>query len=293
MQALPPDNSDRITEYAHSDRLVTAEWLAQHMADDRLVIVESDEDQLLYEMGHIPTAVKIDWHTDLNNQVMRDYLTGQEFADLMTSRGISRDSTVVIYGDKHNWWAAYTLWVFSLFGHRDVRLLDGGREKWIREGRPLETAPAAARTATAYPVVTRDDSSIRAFKNDVQEHIGLPLIDIRSPEEYTGERTSIPDYPQEGVLRGGHIPGASNVPWARAVSDDGTFRPRRELEEIYFSEVGLRADDKVITYCRIGERSSHSWFALTFLLGMDRVRNYDGSWTEWGNAVQAPIAVGN
>ena len=293
MHALPPDNSDRITEYAHSDRLVTAEWLAQHMADDRLVIVESDEDQLLYEMGHIPTAVKIDWHTDLNNQVMRDYLTGQEFADLMTSRGISRDSTVVIYGDKHNWWAAYTLWVFSLFGHRDVRLLDGGREKWIREGRPLETAPAAARTATAYPVVTRDDSSIRAFKNDVQEHIGLPLIDIRSPEEYTGERTSIPDYPQEGVLRGGHIPGASNVPWARAVSDDGTFRPRRELEEIYFSEVGLRADDKVITYCRIGERSSHSWFALTFLLGMDRVRNYDGSWTEWGNAVQAPIAVGN
>ena len=293
MHALPPDNSDRITEYAHSDRLVTAEWLVQHMADDRLVIVESDEDQLLYEMGHIPTAVKIDWHTDLNNQVMRDYLTGQEFADLMTSRGISRDSTVVIYGDKHNWWAAYTLWVFSLFGHRDVRLLDGGREKWIREGRPLETAPAAARTATAYPVVTRDDSSIRAFKNDVQEHIGLPLIDIRSPEEYTGERTSIPDYPQEGVLRGGHIPGASNVPWARAVSDDGTFRPRRELEEIYFSEVGLRADDKVITYCRIGERSSHSWFALTFLLGMDRVRNYDGSWTEWGNAVQAPIAVGN
>ena len=293
MQALPPDNSDRITEYAHSDRLVTAEWLVQHMADDRLVIVESDEDPLLYEMGHIPTAVKIDWHTDLNNQVMRDYLTGQEFADLMTSRGISRDSTVVIYGDKHNWWAAYTLWVFSLFGHRDVRLLDGGREKWIREGRPLETAPAAARTATAYPVVTRDDSSIRAFKNDVQEHIGLPLIDIRSPEEYTGERTSIPDYPQEGVLRGGHIPGASNVPWARAVSDDGTFRPRRELEEIYFSEVGLRADDKVITYCRIGERSSHSWFALTFLLGMDRVRNYDGSWTEWGNAVQAPIAVGN
>ena len=174
MHALPPDNSDRITEYAHSDRLVTAEWLVQHMADDRLVIVESDEDQLLYEMGHIPTAVKIDWHTDLNNQVMRDYLTGQEFADLMTSRGISRDSTVVIYGDKHNWWAAYTLWVFSLFGHRDVRLLDGGREKWIREGRPLETAPAPARSAPPYPVVTRDDASIRAFKNDVQEHIGLP-----------------------------------------------------------------------------------------------------------------------
>jgi thiosulfate/3-mercaptopyruvate sulfurtransferase len=293
MQALPPDNSDRIAEYAHPDRLVTAEWLLQHMADRRLVIVESDEDPLLYEVGHIPSAVKIDWHTDLNDQVMRDYLTGQEFANLMTSRGISRDSTVVIYGDKHNGWAAYTLWVFSLFGHPDVRLLDGGREKWISEGRPVETAPAPARTATPYPVVTRDDASIRAFKNDVQEHIGLPLIDIRSPEEYTGARTSIPDYPQEGVLRGGHIPGARNVPWARAVSDDGTFRPRRELEEIYFNEVGLRADDEVITYCRIGERSSHSWFALTFLLGMDRVRNYDGSWTEWGNAVQAPIAVGN
>jgi thiosulfate/3-mercaptopyruvate sulfurtransferase len=293
MQALPPDNSDRITDYAHSDRLVTAEWLVQHMADERLVIVESDEDPLLYEVGHIPSAVKIDWHTDLNNQVMRDYLTGQEFAGLMTSRGISRDSTVVIYGDKHNWWAAYTLWVFRLFGHPDVRLLDGGRETWIAEGRPLETAPAHARTATPYPVVSRDDASIRAFKKDVEEHIGLPLIDIRSPEEYTGERTSIPDYPQEGVLRGGHIPGARNVPWARAVSDKGTFRPRKELEEIYFNEVGLRANDEVITYCRIGERSSHSWFALTFLLGMDKVRNYDGSWTEWGNAVQAPIAIGN
>ena len=248
MQALPPDNSDRIAEYAHSDRLVTAEWLVQHMADHRLVIVESDEDPLLYDVGHIPSAVKIDWHTDLNDQVMRDYLTGQQFANLMTSRGISRDSTVVIYGDKHNWWAAYTLWVFSLFGHPDVRLLDGGREKWISEGRPLETAPALARSAPPYPAVTRDDASIRAFKNEVQAHIGLPLIDIRSPEEFTGERTSIPDYPQEGVLRGGHIPGARNVPWARAVSDDGTFRPRRELEEIYFNEVGLRTDDEVITY---------------------------------------------
>ena len=293
MQALPPDNSDRITDYAHSDRLVTAEWLVQHMADERLVIVESDEDPLLYEVGHIPSAVKIDWHTDLNNQVMRDYLTGQEFADLMTSRGIARDSTVVIYGDKHNWWAAYTLWVFRLFGHPDVRLLDGGRETWVAEGRPFGTAPAPARSAPPYPVVTRDDVSLRAFKKDVEEHIGLPLIDIRSPEEYTGERTSIPDYPQEGVLRGGHIPGARNVPWARAVSDSGTFRPRKELEEIYFNEVGLLADDEVITYCRIGERSSHSWFALTFLLGMDKVRNYDGSWTEWGNAVRAPIAVGN
>lgn len=292
MHFLPPDNSERIAEYAHSDRLVTAEWLVQHMADDRLVIVESDEDPLLYELGHIPSAVKIDWHRDLNDQVMRDYLTGQQFANLMTSRGISRDSTVVIYGDKHNW-AAYTLWVFSLFGHPDVRLLDGGREKWISEGRPLETAPALAKSAPPYPAVTRDDASIRAFKNEVQDHIGLPLIDIRSPEEFTGERTSIPDYPQEGVLRGGHIPGARNVPWARAVSDDGTFRPLRELEEVYFNEVGLRADDEVITYCRIGERSSHSWFALTFLLGMDKVRNYDGSWTEWGNAVRAPIAVGN
>lgn len=293
MQALPPDNTDRISDYAHPERLVTAEWLVQHMDDDRVVIVESDEDPLLYELGHIPSAVKIDWHTDLNNPIMRDYLTGREFAHLMSSRGISRDSTVVIYGDQHNWWAAYTLWVFRLFGHPDVRLLDGGRETWIAQGRPLTTVPSPARPATSYPAVTRDDTAIRAFKKDVQEHIGRPLIDIRSPEEYTGARTSIPDYPQEGVLRGGHIPGARNVPWARAVSDSGTFKTRKELEEIYFHEVGLRAADEVITYCRIGERSSHSWFALTFLLGMDRVRNYDGSWTEWGNAVQAPIAVGN
>ncbi len=285
------DPAAQFAEYAHPERLVSTEWLAAHLGESGLVVVESDEDILLYEIGHIPGAVKIDWHTDLNDPVLRDFVQGEEFARLLGEKGITRDSTVVIYGDKNNWWAAYALWIFQLFGHEDVRLLDGGRDLWIAEGRALTTerpAPAPAH----YPVIARDDATLRAFKDDVLAHFGNPLIDVRSVEEYTGERTEIPGYPSEGALRAGHIPGATAVPWARAAAPDATFKSRTELEAIYLGEAGLRAGDNVITYCRIGERSSHTWFVLTHLLGFEGVRNYDGSWTEWGSAVRVPIAQG-
>ncbi|SJM65844.1 sulfurtransferase [Gulosibacter sp. 10] len=287
------DTDPKFAEYAHPERLVSTQWLAERLDRDGLVVVESDEDVLLYESGHIPGAVKIDWHTDLNDPVMRDYVDGERFAQLLGGLGISREDTVVIYGDRSNWWAAYALWVFTLFGHEDVRLLDGGRDKWIAEGREL-TRERPARTAAEYPVVARDDAPIRATREDVFAHLGAaaPLIDVRSLPEYTGERTHMPDYPDEGALRGGHIPTARNVPWARAAAEDGAFRPRAELEAIYLDESGLGREDEVIAYCRIGERSSHTWFVLTHLLGFDRVRNYDGSWTEWGSLVGAPIAKG-
>ena len=289
---VPPDTtSSKFAEYAHPERLVTGEWLQEHLGTPGLVVVESDEDVLLYETGHIPGAVKVDWHTELNDPVVRDYLDGAGFAALLGRKGISRDDTIVIYGDKNNWWAAYALWVFSLFGHKDVRLLDGGRDRWIADGRPITTeAPTVA--PTDYPVVERDDSVLRAYKEDVLAHLGNPLIDVRSPEEYSGERTSAPAYPEEGALRAGHIPTAQSVPWARAVAPDGTFKTRAELEEIYLQGAGLTQGDSVIAYCRIGERSSHTWFALTHLLGFEDVRNYDGSWTEWGSAVRVPIAIG-
>jgi thiosulfate/3-mercaptopyruvate sulfurtransferase len=273
------DPSPEFAGYSHPERLVSADWLEAHRGDPGLVVVESDEDVLLYETGHIPGAVKIDWHTDLNDPVQRDYIDGRAFAALLSSKGIDRDSTVVIYGDKNNWWAAYALWVFTLFGHRDVRLLDGGRDKWIAEGREL-TTDAPRPVLTDYPVVERDDSTIRAFKDDVLAHLGKPLIDVRSPEEYSGERTEIPGYPTEGALRSGHIPSAASVPWARAAAADATFKRRAELEQIYLGEAGLEPGDEIIAYCRIGERSSHTWFVLTHLLGFEKVRNYDGSWTE-------------
>jgi thiosulfate/3-mercaptopyruvate sulfurtransferase len=285
------DPSADFTGYAHPERLVSTEWLAAHLDDPGLVVVESDEDVLLYETGHIPGAVKIDWHTDLNDPLVRDYLDGAGFAKLLGSKGISRDSTVVIYGDKNNWWAAYALWVFTLFGHDDVRLLDGGRAKWEAEGRAY-TTDATTVTPTDYPVVARSDAAIRAFKDDVLAHLGKPLIDVRSPEEYTGERTHMPAYPEEGALRGGHIPSAKSVPWARAVAEDGTFKRIDDLTALYLDGAGLKPGDSVIAYCRIGERSSHTWFVLTHLLGFEGVRNYDGSWTEWGNAVRVPIVKG-
>ncbi|WP_448004867.1 sulfurtransferase [Agromyces bauzanensis] len=285
------DSAAKFAEYAHPERLVSAEWLAEHLGQPGLVVVESDEDVLLYETGHIPGAVKIDWHTDLNDPVVRDYVNGEQFAALLGSKGIARDSTVVIYGDKSNWWASYALWVFTLFGHEDVRLLDGGRDLWIAEGRPI-TTDVPEITPVDYPVVERDDAVVRAFKDDVLAHLGKPLIDVRSPEEYTGERTHMPAYPDEGALRGGHIPTAASVPWARAAAPDGTFKTRDELDAIYRGEVGLAEGDDVIAYCRIGERSSHTWFVLTHLLGFEHVRNYDGSWTEWGSAVRVPIATG-
>jgi thiosulfate/3-mercaptopyruvate sulfurtransferase len=283
--------SASFAEYAEPGRLVSTDWLAAHLGEPGLVVVESDEDVLLYETGHIPGAVKVDWHTELNDPVVRDYVDGAGFSALLSRKGISRDDTVVIYGDKNNWWAAYALWVFSLFGHEDVRLLDGGRDRWISEGREI-TTELPARAATAYPVVERDDSVLRAYKDDVLAHLGNPLIDVRSPEEYNGSRTSAPAYPEEGALRAGHIPTAQNVPWAKAVAEDGGFKPRTELEAIYLDGAGLKAGDDVVAYCRIGERSAHTWFVLKHLLGFENVRNYDGSWTEWGSAVRVPIVTG-
>ncbi len=243
--AVAPDPADELQGYAHPDRLVTTAWLAEHLDDPDVVVVESDEDVLLYETGHIPGAVKIDWHTELNDPVVRDYVDGEGFSALLSRKGISRDDTVVIYGDKYNWWAAYALWVFSLFGHEDVRLLDGGRDKWITEGRPI-TTDVPEPEATDYPVVERDDSTLRAYKEDVLAHLGDPLIDVRSPEEYNGSRTTAPAYPEESALRAGHIPSAKNVPWARAVAADGGFKPRAELDAIYRDEVGLEGGDEIV-----------------------------------------------
>jgi thiosulfate/3-mercaptopyruvate sulfurtransferase len=289
--SVPLDPSAKFAEYEHPEVLVSTEWLAANKDLPGLVVVESDEDVLLYETGHIPGAVKIDWHTDLNDPVTRDYVDGEGFAKLLSRSGISRDTTVVIYGDKSNWWASYALWVFKLFGHADVRLMDGGRDAWIAEGREL-TREATSVTPTDYPIVDRDDSKIRAFRDDVLKHFGNPLIDVRSAVEYSGERTHMPDYPDEGALRGGHIPSAKSVPWARAAGENGVFKTRAELEAIYFDEIGLKSGDDVIAYCRIGERSSHTWFVLNYLLGLPGVRNYDGSWTEWGSLVGVPIVKG-
>ncbi|CAN5813184.1 sulfurtransferase [soil metagenome] len=277
--------------YANPNVLVSTEWVAEHLKDREVRIVESDEDVLLYDTGHIPGAVKLDWHQDLNDPLTRDYLNAEEFAQLMREKGIGRDTTVVFYGDKNNWWAAYALWVFQLFGHGNVKIMDGGRKKWEDEGRPL-TTEEPRHPSSDYPVPERDDSRIRAFREDVMAHLQRKgkLVDVRSPDEYKGIKLHMPDYPQEGAMRGGHIPTAENVPWARAVNPDtGEFKSAGELKTIYEEEIGLNTGDDVIAYCRIGERSSHTWFVLKYLLGYDRVRNYDGSWTEWGNMVRAPI----
>lgn len=285
------DSNPKFSQYAHPEVLVSTEWLQNHLHQDGLVIVESDEDVLLYQTGHIPGAVKIDWHTDLNDPVTRDYLDGEAFAKLLSSKGIARDTTVVIYGDNKNWWATYALWVFKLFGHPDIRILDGGREKWIAEDREITTEVTSV-TPTIYPVIERDDKTIRAYRDDVLEHLGKPLVDVRSPQEYSGERTHMPSYPEEGALRGGHIPGAASVPWSKAAGDLGVFRNREELDNIYLSEANLNPSTDTIAYCRIGERSSHTWFVLHYLLGFQKVRNYDGSWTEWGSLVGVPIVKG-
>lgn len=276
--------------YAHPEVLVTTEWVAQHLDDPNVRIIESNEDPLVYPSGHIPGAVEVDWVRDLNDPLMRDYINREAFEALMSRLGITPETTVVFYGDKNNWWAAYAFWVFQLFGHTKAKLMDGGRQKWIEEGRPLsrevpEYAP------TTYRARERDDAPHRAFREDVMAHVRArkPLVDVRSPEEYRGERLHMPGYPNEGALRGGHIPGAVNIPWSRAVNVDGTFRSAEELRRIYIEEAGLHPQDDVIVYCRIGERSSHTWFVLKYLLGFQKVRNYDGSWTEWGNLVRVPI----
>ena len=290
MPAEPTADEIANKGYVHPDRLVTTAWLAEHLHDPSLRILESDEDVLLYDLGHIPNAQKIDWHTDLNDSVQRDYVTPAEFQKLLRARGIDTNTPVVLYGDKSNWWATYALWVFRLFGFTSVRVLDGGRAKWEAEGRDMVTAVPDV-VPSKYAAPERNDAPIRAFMPEVLEHTSQhrKLIDVRSPDEYTGRKLHMPDYPQEGAMRGGHIPGAKSVPWARAANADGTFKSADDLRGIYESEAGLAPGDDVVAYCRIGERSSHTWFVLTYLLGYDKVRNYDGSWTEWGNAVRAPI----
>jgi thiosulfate/3-mercaptopyruvate sulfurtransferase len=275
--------------YAHPEVLVSTDWVADHVDDPDVRIVESDEDVLLYDVGHIPGAVKIDWVADLNDPLVRDYIDSQRFAELLSSKGIGNDTTVVFYGDKNNWWACYAFWVFQLFSHTNARIMNGGRKKWIDEGRQLSKA-IPTYPGTDYQAPQRDDSRIRAFRDDVLAHIQAKrlLVDVRSPGEYSGQLLHMADYPQEGALRGGHIPGASNVPWAKAANNDGTFKSYQELKALYEGE-GIASDKDTIAYCRIGERSSHTWFVLTYLLGYPNVRNYDGSWTEWGNAVGLPI----
>ncbi len=276
--------------YAHPEMLVSTDWVADNLNNPAIRIIESNEDPLLYPSNHITGAVEVDWTTDLNDQLRRDYLNKEGFEALMSRIGVTPDTAVIFYGDKNNWWATYAFWVFQLFGHTNAKIMDGGRLKWEQEKRTM-TREKPQYPATQYAAAERDDSKIRAFRDEVLAHIkaNKPLIDVRSPQEYSGELLHMPNYPQEGALRGGHIPGAKNVPWARAAKEDGTFKPADELRAIYEEEKGLKPGDDVIAYCRIGERSSHTWFVLKYLLGYDQVRNYDGSWTEWGNLVNVPI----
>ena len=295
ISALPglPDPAIIAKGYAHPERLVSTEWLASQLRYPTLRLLECNEDVLLYDVEHIPGAQKLDWHIDLNDQTERDYIAREAFESLLRAKGIDDSTTVVFYGDKNNWWATYAFWVFRLFGFDNAVVLDGGRAKWLAEGRTT-TADVSMFAPTTYVARERDDKSIRAFLDDTRVHqsAGKPMIDVRSLAEYTGEKTHMPDYPQEGTLRGGHIPGARSVPWARAAMADGAFKPASDLRAIYEGEAGLSSSDDVVTYCRIGERSSHTWFVLTYLLGYESVRNYDGSWTEWGNAVRTPIRKG-
>jgi thiosulfate/3-mercaptopyruvate sulfurtransferase len=279
--------------YVHPEVLVSADWVEEHRNDPKVRIVESDEDVLLYDMGHVPGAVKIDWQGDLQDQIIRDYINAEKFAQICSRSGIANDTTVVFYGDKSNWWACYAFWAFKLFGHQDCRVMNGGRKLWSDQKRPV-TTEVPQYPPTEYKVGPGNEEKIRVFRDAVMDHTrsGKPLLDVRSPKEFTGEKTHMEDYPQEGSLRGGHIPGAVSVPWSRAVNDDGTFKTADELKAIYEDEVSLKPTDDIVAYCRIGERSSLTWFVLTYLLGYSKVRNYDGSWCEWGNLVRAPIAKG-
>jgi thiosulfate/3-mercaptopyruvate sulfurtransferase len=280
-----------MADYAHPEVLVSTAWVAEHLNDPNVRIVESDEDVLLYETGHIPGAVKIDWHADEQDQVKRDFVDRAGFERLMASRGIGNNTTVVFYGDKNNWYATYTFWLFKLYGHKDLRVMNGGRAKWEAEGREL-TREVSGYPATSY-TAQEANTAIRAFRDQVlREYVqadeGKALVDVRSPAEYKGEVIAMVNYPQEGAQRGGHIPGARSIPWARAANDDGTFKSADELRQLYTGE-GITPDKQVVAYCRIGERSSHTWFVLTHLLGYPNVKNYDGSWTEWGSLVGVPI----
>ncbi len=279
--------------YAHPEVLVETDWVAQHLEDPQVRVVESDEDYLLYDTGHIPGAVKIDWFSTLQDPVRRDFISREDF-ELMCSRlGIANNTMVVFYGDKNNWFATYAFWLFEYYGHRNLRIMNGGRAKWVKENRPL------TRDVPSYPVTQYKaqpaENAIRAFREQVllQSQHGIPLVDVRSPQEYTGELLAMPNYPQEGAMRGGHIPGAVNIPWSQAVdTDTGLFKSPEALSQLYRGK-GVAPENEVITYCRIGERSSHTWFVLKYLLGYPEVKNYDGSWTEWGNLVGAPIHKGD
>jgi thiosulfate/3-mercaptopyruvate sulfurtransferase len=272
--------------------LVSTDWLTAHLEDSNLVVAEVDENPDLYDEGHIPGAIKLHWRDDLQDPVERDVVDKETFEQLLGTRGIGNDTTVILYGDKNNWFAAYAYWYLKVYGHKDVRILDGGRQKWIDEARELTTDVPSPRPA-AYAARDRDES-IRAYRDQVREWLEAEeraLVDVRSPGEYAGELIAPPGYEQEGAQRGGHIPGAASIPWASAVRDDGTFKPADELRELY-SGKGVTPDKEVTAYCRIGERSAHTWFVLRELLGYDKVRNYDGSWTEWGNLVDVPIEKG-
>ncbi len=283
-----------MSAYAHPDVLVSTDWVAKHLADvNHVRVVESNEDVLLYATGHLHNAVHVDWQTDLQDPEVRDYISQRQFEALCSRLGIHPDTTVIFYGDKSNWWATYAFWTFKMFGHRDCRVMDGGRAKWEAEGRTL-TNDVREYESTDYTAAA-PDPSVRAFRDDVLAHMkrGGALVDVRSPAEYIGEISHAPHDPgSEAALRAGHIPGAANVPWSRAANSDGTFKSREDLEAIYLEEQGLDPRDETIAYCRIGERSSHTWFVLRYLLGFETVRNYDGSWTEWGNLVGVPIEKG-
>jgi thiosulfate/3-mercaptopyruvate sulfurtransferase len=277
--------------YARPEVLVSTEWVAQHLEDPGVRLLESDEDVLLYDSGHLAGALKLDWVDDLNDPVLRDYIGRDAMEELLRRKGVSGATTIVLYGDRNNWWATYAFWVLRLFGVEHLAIMDGGRQRWIDEGRPLVTARPVV-VPGHLVVAERKEASLRAFRDVVLAHVraGQSLVDVRSPEEFRGERLHMADYPNEGALRGGHIPGAHNVPWARSVDPDThCFRTAEQLRAIYEHEQGLSPSEEIIVYCRIGERSSHPWFVLTYLLGYPSVRNYDGSWTEWGNTVRAPI----
>ena len=276
--------------YAHPEVLVDTQWVADHLNDADIRLIEADEDVLLYEISHIPGAVKLDWHVDVQNPVERDFVDQQGFEQLMSHWGISNDTTIVLYGDRNNWYACYTFWLFSMYGHSKLKIMNGGRTKWEEEKRP-QTKEIPHYEATKYHAQAANETALRAFRDDVASGLRNPgrrLIDVRSPQEYSGELLHMVNYPQEGAQRAGHIPGAKNIPWATAANADGTFKSAEELRQIYGAK-DITPDKEVITYCRIGERSAHTWFALTQLLGFPRVRNYDGSWTEWGSVVRAPI----
>lgn len=279
-----------MSNYANPDVLVSTDWVVENLDNPNVRIIESNEDELLYPSGHIAGAVEVDWTSDLNHQVVRDYIGKEGFSELASRIGITPETTVVFYGDKSNWWATYAFWVFQLFGHSNAKIMDGGRKKWVDEGRDL-TRDIPSYEATDYVAPERDDSVERAFRDEVLAHVKASgqLVDVRSNPEFTGEKLHMEGYPQEGAVRGGHIPGAANIPWSTAANEDGTFKDADTLRKIYVDEKGVSPDSDVITYCRIGERSSHTWFVLKYLLGFENVRNYDGSWTEWGNSVGVPI----